>query len=99
MISIHTNHPTTNDAIKIWGTDGQLAILCEECAEVITAVSRYNRGRYGPEKIAEEIADVIVCLMSVLPAFNIEHIVIEKMIFKLNRLNDVINTRKLEGVD
>jgi len=91
MIKIDTDNPTTNEAIKVWGDDGQLAILQEECAEVITAISRFNRKRVGAAKIGEECGDVIVCMMSVIKLLNIEDIVKKSMELKIERLEKRIS--------
>lgn len=46
---------------KHYGTESQLSILQEECAELIQAVSKYRRG-ISTAGIIEEIADVqIMC--------------------------------------
>jgi NTP pyrophosphatase (non-canonical NTP hydrolase) len=47
-------------ALERWGLTAQFAHLQEECAELIAAVSRYLRGRYGYSQVVDELADVII---------------------------------------
>ena len=51
-------------AWKKWGTDAQLGMLVEECAELIVAVAKLSRHNNGSSlrDVAEEIADVEICL-------------------------------------
>jgi NTP pyrophosphatase (non-canonical NTP hydrolase) len=86
MIIIDTNHPITNAALEKWKLDTQMDILQEESGEVVTAVSRWERGRVGKEKVAEEVADVIVSMMSVIPGLDIEDMVESYIRSKLTRL-------------
>jgi len=92
MISLDTNHPVTNTAAELWGENGQVNILQEECAELISAIARRNRGRNGNDEVAEEAADVLVSLMSVIPILGIEEDVIRHMNFKINRLDKRIKS-------
>jgi NTP pyrophosphatase (non-canonical NTP hydrolase) len=47
-------------AIDKFGQRSQLDMVDEECGELIVALNHFNRKRVGPEKVAEEIADVIL---------------------------------------
>lgn len=47
-------------AVKAWGKEAQLGVAMEECAELISAIIRYKRGRTGCAPVAEEIADVLI---------------------------------------
>ena len=52
-------------AIKHYGTENQLGVLCEESAELIQAISKYKRYKDDIETkqhIAEEIADVLIMI-------------------------------------
>ena len=91
MIQVNTDHPITNNAIKVWGVEGQKAILMEECAECISALVRHSRGRTNTDPVAEEIADVLISIMSVIPALKIEEQVKKHMLIKINRLKDRID--------
>lgn len=37
-------------------------IAMEECAELIQAISKAKRGKLNKDNLAEEIADVLICL-------------------------------------
>ncbi len=91
MIKINIEHPTTMAAITVWGAKGQIAILQEECAELISATARFNRERTGTDPVAEEVADVIVSLMSVINVLDIEEQVKLHMNHKIKRLERRIN--------
>jgi len=50
------------DVIQKWGIDAQIGILHEEMGELMSAISKYNRGRVGIEAVQEEIADCLMML-------------------------------------
>ena len=39
-----------------------LTIAMEECAELIQAISKAKRGKLDKDNLAEEIADVLICI-------------------------------------
>lgn len=47
-------------AIRTWGATKQWAMVQEECAELIAAVNRWDRGRITIDELADEIADVLI---------------------------------------
>ena len=49
-------------ALTKWGSHCQLGMLIEECAELISAVKRFQRGRVGVLDLMEEIADVEIVI-------------------------------------
>lgn len=49
-------------AIATWGPTAQLGMVQEECAELIAAIHRRQRGRCHDEDVAEEAADVWIML-------------------------------------
>ena len=52
-------------AIRHYGVENQLGVLCEESAELIQAISKYKRYKDDIETkqhIAEEIADVLIMI-------------------------------------
>jgi NTP pyrophosphatase (non-canonical NTP hydrolase) len=49
-------------ALATYGTDSQLAMVIEECAELIVALTHYGRGRASLTDIADELADVTIVL-------------------------------------
>lgn len=54
-----TMHDMAKDVVRRYGRKKQLDIIQEECAELITAISHYKRGRKDAiEEVVEETADV-----------------------------------------
>ena len=51
---------TLSAAIAAWGDDHQTDLAIEECAELITAIRHWKRGRCTVNKVAEEVADVML---------------------------------------
>jgi NTP pyrophosphatase (non-canonical NTP hydrolase) len=49
-------------ALATYGTDSQLAMVIEECSELVVAVAHYGRGRASLTDIADELADVTIVL-------------------------------------
>lgn len=49
-------------ALEHWGRAAQTTMVMEELAELITAISHYDRDRVGPAQLAEEMAQVRICL-------------------------------------
>jgi NTP pyrophosphatase (non-canonical NTP hydrolase) len=50
------------EALKRYGAPAQVNMTKEECAELIVALSHFERGRGSKAEIAEEIADVAIML-------------------------------------
>ena len=55
-----TEKEIMQEAISLFGEEMQERVACEECAELIQAISHKHRQR--PHNIAEEIADVSIML-------------------------------------
>lgn len=52
-----------HESVEHFGTRLQSVVCMEECAELIQAVSKRLRGKPDPENnLAEEMADVYICL-------------------------------------
>jgi NTP pyrophosphatase (non-canonical NTP hydrolase) len=53
-----------NTAWEMWGEEAQLKMSIEECAELIVAIAKLGRNKNGStmSNVAEEIADVELCL-------------------------------------
>ena len=45
-------------ALELWGTDAQLDMVIEECAELIDAIQKWRRHRVESIKVVEELVDV-----------------------------------------
>ena len=80
-------------AINVWGTESQLNMVIEECAELIQAVNKFRRNPDGCNTInlAEECADVEImcqqvrCIVGSMKVENIKH---EKMKRLINMLEN-----------
>lgn len=58
-----TNHEVWDKTIELNGVAIQSVVCMEECSELIQAVSKRLRGKPGAtDNLAEEMADVIICL-------------------------------------
>jgi hypothetical protein len=79
-------------ALKLWGTESQLDMVVEECAELINAIQKYRRHRAHRLQIAEEIADVQNVINQFKPLYpEYEQIRQEKLI----RLENLIIREKV----
>ena len=72
-------------AVDTWGADNQLDMAIEECAELITAIRHFKRGRCSFQKLAEEVADVEIMMDQIREIINPIIIDIQKA-EKLSRL-------------
>jgi len=82
-------------AIAHYGDKKQLLQACEECAELIQAISKATRytGKSYVDGVCEEIADVLIMCEQVKRIFNISTVDVEKeKERKLTRLERYINT-------
>jgi hypothetical protein len=50
------------EAVKQWGADFQIGMVAEEVGELLSALSKFKRGRIRPMELASEIADVQIML-------------------------------------
>ena len=50
------------DSIEYYGKNTQSIVCMEECAELIQAISKELRGKSDRMHLAEEIADVLICI-------------------------------------
>ena len=69
MLSI--NYYLIQQSIEHYGKDAQSTICMEECAELIQAISKEKRGKSDKDHLAEEIADVIICIEMLRQIYNI----------------------------
>jgi len=53
-------------AIESWGKPFQILMLSEECGELLSAVSKWQRGRNTELDVIEEMADVIIMIRQIL---------------------------------
>ena len=94
------NLAVLQQAVNTFGSDFQTDILIEEMAELTQAIikSRRNNGSYCTTEIAEETADVIICLAELLIIANRNYGDGEFSNILNNTMNDKIQRLKL-GID
>jgi len=84
------------DAISTFGVEAQLNQVKEEAAELIVAVSHYQRERIGLVEIADEIADVTIMLEQLVLLLDAEQLVGSIKIIKLDRLRESVDKHRGE---
>ena len=57
-------------ALALWGTEFQLNMVIEECAELIDAIQKWRRGRIDYSKVMEEVVDVGLMLEQIKVMLN-----------------------------
>jgi NTP pyrophosphatase (non-canonical NTP hydrolase) len=83
------------ETLSLWGINAQLGMVKEECAELIVAVNKYERGIMMPEYVVDEIADVYVMLEQLISILEIDDEAVDAVIQKkLARLYDRVNGEK-----
>ena len=68
---IEVNSYVVKRAIEHYGKDVQSTVCMEECAELIQAISKEKRGKSDKSHLAEEMADVIICIEMLKQIYNI----------------------------
>ena len=68
---IPVNYYVVKKSIEHYGKDVQSTVCMEECAELIQAISKEKRGNSDKDHLAEEIADVIICIEMLKQIYNI----------------------------
>lgn len=66
------NSEIIKDSIKHYGVDTQSTVCMEECAELIQAISKEKRGKHDYKHLAEEIADVLICISMLQDMYDID---------------------------
>lgn len=57
------NKKLISKSINYYGKDVQTTVCMEECAELIQSISKLKRyGVYDTSNLAEEMADVLICI-------------------------------------
>lgn len=56
------NHDVIKKSIRHYGKQLISTIAMEECAELIQAINKYQRGKPDKNNMAEEIADVLISI-------------------------------------
>ena len=68
---IPVNPYVVKKSIEHYGKDVQSTVCMEECAELIQAISKEKRGKSDKSHLAEEMADVIICIEMLKQIYNI----------------------------
>ena len=68
---IPVNSYVVKKSIEHYGKDVQSTVCMEECAELIQAISKEKRGKSDKENLAEEMADVLICIEMLKQIYNI----------------------------
>lgn len=74
MIFIDEN--IISDSVKHYGKETQSIVCMEECSELIQAISKEMRGKTDEIHLAEEMADVLICIEMLKQMYGISHDVI-----------------------
>ena len=72
-------------AVAKWGEQAQIAMLVEECGELLQALMHHFRGRNKIEDVQTEIADVLMMCWQMRHIFG-ENGVDEQLKYKLARI-------------
>jgi len=74
--------------IEKWGVEAQYDQAVEECAELITAIKHYRRGKIGKTELLSELADVSLMLGQLTYMLGESELeaVLSKKVSKLNKL-------------
>lgn len=74
-----------NEVITEFGPRSQRDMCIEECAELINALEKYQRGRNSEAEVITEIADVMIMCEQMMILFGMEKVLAERQ-YKLRRL-------------
>ena len=68
-------------SIEHYGIEDQSTVCIEECAELIQAISKEKRGMHNENHLAEEIADVEICIEMIKQMFDVRQEVVDAWIY------------------
>ena len=71
-----------SNSIQYYGIENQSTVCMEECAELIQAISKAKRGKIDRDNMAEEIADVLICIEMLKQMYSISDSEIDTWIKK-----------------
>lgn len=78
------------NAIEVFGKENQIIKSIEEMSELTTELCRNNIGRSSKQKIAEEIADVVIMMNQLIIIFDCEEMCSDIAVLKLDRLEGTL---------
>lgn len=79
---------TYTNALVRYGDRHQMDIAIEEMAECTQAICKIKRGGENFSNLAEEVADVLICMEQLRMMFNIDEMVEYWMDYKIARLEE-----------
>lgn len=92
---IYIDPEVVNESIEVYGKDQQSTVCMEECAELIQAISKMKRGKHDLDNLAEEMADVYICLDILQKMYRITDKRIQNCIdYKQSRMTSRIEEEK-----
>lgn len=76
-------------SIEFYGVETQSTVCMEECSELVQAISKELRGKSDTNHLAEEMADVLICITMLKQMYSISDEDIQDWItVKQNRILD-----------
>lgn len=77
--------------IKTWGEEAQYDQMVEECAELITALKHFKRGKIEKQDVINELADVTLMIgqLTWMVGEKNVHAAVEQ---KIKKLEDLLNS-------
>lgn len=82
MNNIKMNCEIIEKSIEHWGAEAQTRQAMEECAELIQASNKQLRGKGDGDHLAEEIADVAICLEMLMLIWDISQEQVQQWVDK-----------------
>lgn len=96
MITLSKEHrDLMAEAIAAFGEQPQVDMAMEECGELVAAINQFRRGRISREKLAGEIADVLITVHQ-LAAMTGEELVMQQINRKMMRLAKKLESAKAD---
>ncbi|MEE4253517.1 MAG: antitoxin [Desulfuromusa sp.] len=78
--------------VSKWGNEAQYDQMVEECAELITALKHFRRGKVNQQVVIDELADVTLMLGQLTWMFGAEQVE-EAVQQKLQKLDKLLNAQ------
>ena len=97
MLGPDVNLHTIRESIDIFGCNIQSVICMEEMNELSQQISKQLRGKGDDDHLAEEMADVYICLMMLYEMYGVDmHVIQDWVIKKQKREEGRIKLKKEE---
>ncbi len=94
-MKIDIDEKIITDSINHYGKEAQSIVCMEECSELIQCISKELRGKSDKNHLAEEMADVMICIKMLQEMYGIGTSELEAWIYsKQQRIKE-----RMEGVD